>query len=239
MAAAVAAAAAAPAGNKVVDAFGTEVQQLFQLFLTQSVSALFLPICSPLASQSLDRNPSLPSRFCARRFTLEGEDDAPATKPYLDQIDGWRKLGTAYSLLIDWEHVGRYKAVLADAIQREYYRLEPFLLQAVYNIAVTRKPEWQAAGVAAQAQLERFALCFCNFTYQKAIREMKTALIGQLTCISGTVTRSSEVRPELMSAVFTCKLCGSPSVAVRQQFKYTEVAPPTTSPLPSLSGCVG
>lgn len=48
--------------------------------------------------------------------------------------------------------------------------------------------------------------------------------IGQLMSISGTVTRTSEVRPELVSGTFTCETCRTTIYDVEQQFKYTEVS---------------
>jgi len=47
--------------------------------------------------------------------------------------------------------------------------------------------------------------------------------IGQLNSISGTVTRTSEVRPELISGTFSCEMCQTTIRDVEQQFKYTEV----------------
>ncbi len=51
---------------------------------------------------------------------------------------------------------------------------------------------------------------------------MRTSLIGKLISITGTVTRTSEVKPELMVGAFSCKLCGSIVKNVEQQFRYTE-----------------
>jgi DNA replication licensing factor MCM6 len=48
--------------------------------------------------------------------------------------------------------------------------------------------------------------------------------IGQLVSISGTVTRTSEVRPELVVGVFRCEECRTIIGDVEQQFKYTEVS---------------
>ena len=42
--------------------------------------------------------------------------------------------------------------------------------------------------------------------------------------ISGTVTRSSEIRPELWFGTFVCTECNSVVRNVEQQFKYTEPA---------------
>ena len=56
------------------------------------------------------------------------------------------------------------------------------------------------------------------------IRELKTNKVGQLLTISGTVTRSSEIRPELWFGTFVCTECNSVVRNVEQQFKYTEPA---------------
>jgi DNA replication licensing factor MCM6 len=54
------------------------------------------------------------------------------------------------------------------------------------------------------------------------MREQKTARIGRLISLSGTVTRSTEVRPELIEGAFDCKLCGTLVKGITQQFKFTE-----------------
>lgn len=56
---------------------------------------------------------------------------------------------------------------------------------------------------------------------------MRTANIGQLLSISGTVTRTSEVRPELSLATFVCEACRTIVPNVEQTFRYTE---PTQCP---------
>lgn len=53
---------------------------------------------------------------------------------------------------------------------------------------------------------------------------MRTEKIGKLSAISGTVTRTSEVRPELVYGSFTCLECKGLVKDVEQQFKYTEVS---------------
>lgn len=51
---------------------------------------------------------------------------------------------------------------------------------------------------------------------------MRVEHIGQLVTLSGTVTRTSEVRPELLFGVFTCLECSTLSAPIEQQFRYTE-----------------
>jgi len=54
------------------------------------------------------------------------------------------------------------------------------------------------------------------------IRDLKANKIGCLTTFQGTVTRSSEVRPELLAGSFDCLMCGKKILNIEQQFKYTE-----------------
>lgn len=61
------------------------------------------------------------------------------------------------------------------------------------------------------------------------LRELTTEKIGQLISISGTVTRTSEVRPELFVGTFRCDECQSIIRGIEQQFRYTE-PPMCTSP---------
>lgn len=56
------------------------------------------------------------------------------------------------------------------------------------------------------------------------IRDLRTEKIGKLISIGGTVTRTSEVRPELVFGTFVCEECKTIVRDVEQQFKYTEVS---------------
>ena len=65
-------------------------------------------------------------------------------------------------------------------------------------------------------------MAFYNLPHVEKIRGVRTSKIGRLISISGTVTRTSEVRPELFYGHFICRKCGSVHPAVEQQFQYTE-----------------
>ena len=47
-----------------------------------------------------------------------------------------------------------------------------------------------------------------NMDLQMCIRDLKADKVGRLLSFSGTVTRTSEVRPELMEGRFQCEQCG-------------------------------
>lgn len=80
-------------------------------------------------------------------------------------------------------------------------------------------------------QTERlFQISFFNLPTVHRIRDIRSEKIGSLLSISGTVTRTSEVRPELFKASFTCNMCRAVVDNVEQAFKYTE---PTFCPNPA------
>ena len=55
-----------------------------------------------------------------------------------------------------------------------------------------------------------------------ALREMRSEDIGRLVSISGTVTRTTDVKPELMSGCFVCDVCGERIGSIEQQFQLTK-----------------
>ena len=55
------------------------------------------------------------------------------------------------------------------------------------------------------------------------LRDLTTAEIGKLVYVSGVVTWTSEVRPDLLQGTFKCLDCGGVIKNVEQQFKYTQV----------------
>lgn len=51
-------------------------------------------------------------------------------------------------------------------------------------------------------------MSFFNLPLVERVRQLKTNRIGRLVSVSGTVTRSTDVRPELLRGTFTCRKCG-------------------------------
>nr|CAG8552573.1 12842_t:CDS:10 [Entrophospora candida] len=68
----------------------------------------------------------------------------------------------------------------------------------------------------------KYSVAFYNPLLINRIREIKSLEIGTLIAICGTVTRTSEVRPELLFGNFTCPECKTEVTNVEQQFRYTE-----------------
>lgn len=133
------------------------------------------------------------------------------------------------TLYVDYGHLLQKDDVLADAIQKQYYRFLPYIRRAVHNLVAEFEPEYlklnptAAATDSVNLQSREFNVAFYHLPLVSGIRELRTDRIGTLMSISGTVTRTSEVRPELLYGSFICEVCGGLVNDIEQQFKYTEV----------------
>ena len=56
------------------------------------------------------------------------------------------------------------------------------------------------------------------------IRDLKTHSLGRIMSVQGTITRTTEVKPELQIGAFLCSQCGQLNQGVEQQYKFTEPA---------------
>lgn len=145
------------------------------------------------------------------------------------------------TLYVDFSHIGYYNQALAEGISEHYYRVLPFLSRGLQRKLAKYEPEYykknthgptpqqtiDASGSGVLQTDRLFAIAFYNLPLVSRIRNLRTNLIGTLLSISGTVTRTSEVRPELHLATFICEACRTVISNVEQVFRYTE---PTQCP---------
>ena len=116
------------------------------------------------------------------------------------------------TLFVDFSHLMAEDVELAEAIQCDYVRFEPFLRKAVQTFFVEQHPT---------AEPPLFFLALHNIPTVLTLRNLRTDRIGHLSAVAGTVTRTSEVRPELLVASFRCNKCGLLAEGIRQQYHYT------------------
>lgn len=153
---------------------------------------------------------------------------ADSEQIYIEQIHSMREYNLT-TLYVDFGHVLLQDEVLANAIQAHYYRFLPYLRRALYNLVADFEPEYlkinptAAAADSSNLQSREFSIAFYHLPLVSGIRELRMDKIGRLASISGTVTRTSEVRPELLFGSFICEVCNGLVHDVEQQFKYTEV----------------
>ncbi|KAL2933982.1 DNA replication licensing factor MCM6 [Bienertia sinuspersici] len=120
------------------------------------------------------------------------------------------------TMFIDFSHVMKYDT-LQKAISDEYLRFEPYLKNACKRFVMERNPS-----IIAEDNPKDINVAFYNIPLVKRLRHLTTAEIGKLVSVTGVVTRTSEVRPELLHGTFKCLDCGTVVKNVEQQFKYTE-----------------
>lgn len=95
------------------------------------------------------------------------------------------------------------------------------------NASVTENPDLRR-GINEKTRHQQtdrlFSLAFYNLPLVSRLRQLRTSQIGKLLSVSGTVTRTSEIRPELSLGTFICESCKTVCSNVEQTFRYTEPA---------------
>ncbi|XP_024525254.1 DNA replication licensing factor MCM6 [Selaginella moellendorffii] len=121
------------------------------------------------------------------------------------------------TMYVDFTHVMAHNDELQRSISEEFLRMEPFLKMAVRKFAMRHRPE----GMKSEHGVRDIQIAFHNLPKKHRLRELGTSEVGKLVSVSGVVTRTSEVRPELLSGAFRCLDCGAIVRNIEQQFKYT------------------
>jgi len=155
------------------------------------------------------------------KFLNEYEDE-DGSKFYLNELNAMEQ-SESTTMNINWGHLEAAYSDLADMIQSDYYRFEPFLRQSVVNLVRTHKPNYvESDSDSGLGEEKEFYLSITQFSMKYDLRELTTDRVGQLCSFSATITRTTEVRPELVYGAFECNMCGRVQKNVAQQFKYTE-----------------
>ncbi|CAM9389484.1 unnamed protein product, partial [Discosporangium mesarthrocarpum] len=161
------------------------------------------------------------------KFTSSAEGMTDATdgavslyRDYLAQIAAMVQ-NDKNTVYVDVQHVFSYDQELGEAIEIEYLRFLPYMNKALSRLVRQEHPKYTSEADDQDAPKE-FYVSFYNLSLVERVRQLKTSRIGRLVSVSGTVTRSTDVRPELLRGTFTCRKCGLVSPDVEQQFQYTE-----------------
>ena len=150
-------------------------------------------------------------------FLSEYEEIPPEggrpVKLYRQEADVMRQTKRT-TMRVNYKHLinqGSHDFVLN--IYQEFYLYEPFLKRAVTNFIYSLYPDY--------AKGNNFYVSFYNVVPVEGIRDLRSNKLGKLVAIKGTVTKVSEVRPELVIGAFNCKECGTRARSVEQQFSYS------------------
>ncbi|KPA85170.1 putative DNA replication licensing factor [Leptomonas pyrrhocoris] len=186
-----------------VDTDGVRVREAIHLFLSRLVDPVLR------ANQSL----AAPS--------TSGVDGGDTSLHYITaQMERISTSTSWCTCVVRWADLIRFDEDAAAVIESDYQRFSSFLNEALHQVLLQYYGEEYGNRGRCYP-----SLVFSNVPRCLTIRSLRASLVGQLCCIKGVVTRTSQVRPELLVGVFRCSDCGTESLPIEQQFHYTE--PPT------------
>ncbi|KAJ1551383.1 MCM DNA helicase complex subunit mcm6, partial [Nowakowskiella sp. JEL0078] len=135
--------------------------------------------------------------------------------PYIRHIQNLRDQEKT-TLYVDYDDLFSYDETLAKTISEKYYRMEPYLKKAIQNVVRDVDEQYLRINLnladneaSSIGNMREFWVSFYGIGLTRRLREIRTELLGQLIEVSATVTRTSEVRPELLFGTFTCQDCAS------------------------------
>ncbi|KXZ56847.1 hypothetical protein GPECTOR_1g764 [Gonium pectorale] len=119
------------------------------------------------------------------------------------------------TLYVHIAHLNAFDQGLCSYVIAQHNRVEPALRKALHGFIRAHEP-----GLVDGTDSREYYVAFVS-SWPQRMRDLRTSKLGQLTAFAGTVTRSSEVRPELLFGAFKCMECSTVARGVPQQFKYS------------------
>lgn len=121
---------------------------------------------------------------------------------------------------IKYRHLVEYNQEIAISTRNDFPRAMRDFTEALDVIATKYCPEFQRKGL--QGKVEKFHPSFYDMDAQYTVRDLRTKLLGVLVSFSGIITRSTQVRPELLAGTFECQECKAAIRHVAQNYRYTQ-----------------
>lgn len=137
---------------------------------------------------------------------------------YRDRIQKMTITGER-SLVINFDDLIRFDPEMAKTLLEKPEKTLKDLDQALRRIIETEDPEYAET-------VENFHVRFANLPEEHHInlRKIRSEHINQLIMVSGILTRASEVKPELIEAVFVCQRCGEVMILKQTETKINQPA---------------
>ncbi|KAI1172542.1 MCM2/3/5 family-domain-containing protein [Nemania sp. FL0916] len=226
---------------RVEDRIGVTVQEHFETFIEEFIEDLVLSGQAPGSSRTTDR-------FYVAQIHNMRAYQLSTFYVNFDHVASYHNGGLANAINTQYY---RFLPYLTQALHTMIAKHEPQYFREHRQATIASSTSAQTTSGASnagsssnqsasqsqsQSQASRtphqqtdklFALAFYNLPLVSRIRSLRAKNVGQLLSISGTVTRTSEVRPELSLATFHCDACHAAVHNVEQTFRYTE---PTQCP---------
>jgi DNA replicative helicase MCM subunit Mcm2 (Cdc46/Mcm family) len=167
------------------------------------------------------------AKLIAKRQLKSGQEANPTVSQQEEEDEEEMEMSAfSNTICVNYRHLLSYDTDLAEAIEGEYVRFEPYLRRATKEFLLAHHPELDrenGGGGAgpARSSVNSYFVAIYNAPTVFPVRALRTGTIGRFSSISGTVTRSSDVRPELLVGSFRCRKCGLVAPDVMQQYHLT------------------
>lgn len=121
------------------------------------------------------------------------------------------------------EGISYEPADLRNVIESKYLMVRESLNAAVPQLLSTIEDDDLKEKVRKARETDelKYVASFYDLPTFCGLRDLKTEKLGNLLTMSGTVTRTTEVKPELLVGTFQCNECMREVTGVEQQFKVT------------------
>jgi DNA replication licensing factor MCM6 len=126
------------------------------------------------------------------------------------------------TLFVDFDHLKTFDEDLVKVIVRNFHYLDPYLRKAVEEF--TREISMKSYEHSFIVEKRPFFVSFYNLPMSHCckLRDLNADLLGKLVSFSGIVTKTSEVRPELLVATFRCDECSTVIKNIEQDARFTK-----------------
>lgn len=129
--------------------------------------------------------------------TEPSQDDQPMGPYYARVLTDMRDKDNP-TMTIAYDHLSQWDSSFADIIIENYLMVEPYLRKAVKTFVGEHFPDFL---IEHQRQRD-FYVSIVGLPACERLRDLRTDKVGRLVSFKGTVTRTSEVRPELFFGAF-------------------------------------
>jgi len=167
---------------------------------------------------SFELGPNDPSYNEYTRGFLEIEPNQPI-RYYVMQAERMKQQENV-TMFIDFSHLTSFNHQDPEFIRNivhQYNKFEPDLRRGL-----TKFMHRFAGGDVNALKKSFYALAIHELPQTTKIRDLRTNNLGRLMSVYGTVTRTTDAKPELIYGSFQCMECKETVSNVEQQFRYTE-----------------
>ncbi|KAI6187141.1 DNA replication licensing factor MCM6 [Aphelenchoides besseyi] len=150
-------------------------------------------------------------------FLTAWNDETTGENPYERELLALQEV-ERNTIYINYADINKYSATTSNALELHFYKYYPYIVDAVRGLAAEKCED---DAIRQTIERKELYVSISNLPSRCTIRQLTMDKVGMLVRITGQVTRTHPVHPELFRATFVCEDCGVTIRNVQQQFKYT------------------